>query len=399
MRSVNMNENKTNKNKIKYDITCYVPGNICNLRCEYCYVSQCFDENHMQKGIYNYPLETMIKAFSPERLGGIAQIGVISGGETLLEPRIIPFVHGLLKQGHVVTIVTNLTLNDKIDELLDFPEEYLKRLIVKGSLHWNELKRLNKVDDYFNNMKKVISKGASSFPFLVCGETYIEHLDEIRETCLSKVNALPHCTPSLEYKQKTDIFRNGKIETSPKCTEEFVNKINNLFDSKIFNLTVKWLSIDPKKIFCYAGKWSFCVDIGTGGFNKCHNCPIEGNFFENLDNMPKLEAVGTNCQVATCALQYNFIAEGIIPEHNDKETYSDILYREGLINQEIKELLDFKFCDDYKQYSLLKQKEISKKIYKQFNEARGHNISFANKIKFKIYRHLEKELRREGVLK
>ena len=77
----------------------------------------------------------------------------------------------------MVTLVTNLTLNNKIDQLLDFPQEYLKRLIVKGSLHWLELKRTNKVDDYFNNMKKVLSKGASSYPFLVLSEDYMKYVE------------------------------------------------------------------------------------------------------------------------------------------------------------------------------------------------------------------------------
>lgn len=59
----------------------------------------------------------MIRAFSPKRLGGLAEITVIGSAETLLTQQIIPFVHGLLEYGHVVTVVTNATLSERIDRL------------------------------------------------------------------------------------------------------------------------------------------------------------------------------------------------------------------------------------------------------------------------------------------
>ena len=49
--------------EIKYDITVYVPGTVCNMRCEYCYITQCIDENHSLKVNLKYPLETMIRPF------------------------------------------------------------------------------------------------------------------------------------------------------------------------------------------------------------------------------------------------------------------------------------------------------------------------------------------------
>ena len=57
--------------KVTRSITCYVPGTMCNLRCSYCYISNCVDENHLIKPSYDYPLETMIQAFSPSRMGGV----------------------------------------------------------------------------------------------------------------------------------------------------------------------------------------------------------------------------------------------------------------------------------------------------------------------------------------
>lgn len=386
-----------NKNKITRTITAYVPGNLCNFRCEYCYISKCVDESHLCKGEYKYSLDTMINAFAPERLGGIAAFVVIGSGETLIDEHVVPFIHGLLKQGHLVEVVTNLTLNNRIDELLDFPEEYLKRLIVKGSLHWNELKRLNKIDDYFNNMNKVLAKGASSYPFLVCGDTYIPHLEEIRQICLERINALPHCTPSIIFDEKSDISRNGNVKTSPACDSEFIKKIDNLFNSKIFDLSVKWLDIDPKELFCYAGKWSFCIDIGNGNLMKCHCCPADINFFEDITKMPELEAIGNNCQIASCSLQYNFIAQGIIPEFDTEDTYTDILGRENLFNEEVRKLLKFKYTDFYKQYDKKHQKKISDKIAWQYQTA-NLDLNMKNKIRLKIYNYLNKKLKSKGII-
>lgn len=75
----------------------------------------------------------------------------------MIPPEVVPFVKGLLHLGHVVELVTNNTLNQRIDELLDTPREDIGRLIVKCSLHWKELKRLHKVEDYFNNIKRIIA--------------------------------------------------------------------------------------------------------------------------------------------------------------------------------------------------------------------------------------------------
>ena len=107
-----------NSGTIKRAITVYVPGNVCNFRCSYCYVSECLRDGHEQAGHFNYSVEHMVEAFRPERIGGNAHITVIGAGETLIPPEVVPFVKGLLHLGHVVELVTNNTLNQRIDELL-----------------------------------------------------------------------------------------------------------------------------------------------------------------------------------------------------------------------------------------------------------------------------------------
>lgn len=333
------------KNMIKYTITVYVPGSICNFKCSYCYVSQALDSEHLEKPIFHYSIEQMLSAFQPNRLGGIANVIVIGRGETLIPDEVIPFVHGLLDMGHYVEVVTNLSLSNKVEELLCTTKSNLKRLLVKGSLHWVELKRLNLVDVYFNNMKKVLEAGASGLPFFVVCDEYMPYLEEIKNICEEKLGTVPQCSPCLKYDDHSDFYRYGKIRTQPECTDEFVNKIDILFHSKIFDLCVRFLRIDPQKIFCYAGKWSFVVEMDTGYLGKCHNKPTGQNFYD-LKTDIFLEPVACFCGISSCALQYDFIAQGLIPEILNIPTYGELIRDSHLIQDEFVEAMNFKYYDE-----------------------------------------------------
>lgn len=324
-------------------ITAFVPGTVCNLRCKYCYVGQCVDETHSVPTKFNYPIHTMIAAFSPERIGGIANIVVISAGETLLSNSIILFIHGLLKQGHIVEVVTNLTLSNRVDELLNLDSQYLKRLIVKGSLHWTELKRLSMVDIYFNNMTKIIQAGGSSYPFVTLSQEHYEAIDEIRATCLERIGALPHCSPQVQFRAKDDINKGGEFECSPKLTPSFKETVKNKLDSKVFELCARFIDIHPRELYCFAGKYSYSVYLDTGMIGKCHGCESSGNFFENLNTKIELTPIGRDCKISSCGLQYNFIAQGLLAGYDNIPRYSELLYRKGLFTDEVMEILSKRY--------------------------------------------------------
>ena len=276
-----------NQQDILHTLTVYVPGNQCNFRCSYCYISNSIDPMHNKPAHFDYSLDHMIAAFNPKRIG-IAAIGVIGAGETLIPNEVVPFVHGLLRQGHYVTVITNLVLTERINQLLSIKHEpngaeYLSRLCVKGSLHWLELKKRNLVDTFFNNMRAIIDAGASSYPFLVICNEYMPYLEEICETSRRKLGALPHCSPNSVSKQ---ISRETTVVTDPLCDEAFVKKIDAMFDSPIFDLCVAFIPIDPKKIFCYAGAYGYGVGMGTGAMVKCHNFPIGENFYQDISAPP-----------------------------------------------------------------------------------------------------------------
>lgn len=377
--------------KIRYTITACISGTACNFNCDYCYRKNQGIKEKTQPTTFQYPVDHMVKALSPKRLGGIADIVVIGGGETLLHKDVVPFIKGLLKDGHIVEVVTNLTLNERIDELLDMDEEMLSRLIVKGSLHYLELKKLNKLDDYFNNMKKIIQKGASSFPFLVIYEDYLPLLDEIKEVCLNKIGELPHCTSALD-------FTDAKMQPLSFYNENYKKSINDKMDSNINRTFDKFLSIDPKEHFCYAGEWSFVLDTSSGDVNKCFYSPVELNIFKDLDKKITMDAIGNCCCIGNCALHYNLTGQGILPEFKDILPYGDIINKTRLFNPKVIELLNFKYYDYMPIHSTKEEKKISKKTEKLFFKIETKNLSFKNKIRLNVYKYLKKKLERKGLI-
>ena len=118
--------------QIKRFISLYVPVTTCTLRCHYCYIThhRLFGGNLPE---LPHSPETIRKALSKERLGGICLINICGGGETLLPNKIVEYTRALLEEGHYVMIVTNATVTKRFDEISKFPKELLKRLFFKFS--------------------------------------------------------------------------------------------------------------------------------------------------------------------------------------------------------------------------------------------------------------------------
>lgn len=375
-------------NKIKLAITALVGGTSCNLDCEYCYRKGQGIKDRNTPAKFNYSVEHMLKALSKERLGGNAIICICGGGETLLPAETVPLIKGLLKEGHVVDLISNLTLNKKIDELLDTPKEDLKRLILKASFHYLELKRLNKLEDYFYNFNRLINAGASGSPILTIYEEYIPLLDEIKNLCLEKINDLPHVTCAIDNFNTT---MNPREFYKP----DFVNKVKEQFDSNVFTTFDELLKDIPQKHFCYTGEWNFVLNLENGDVQKCFYAPVEQNIFKDIKSKIKYEPIGHNCPKPNCALNYNWHGMGIIPELNIM-TYSKMLARKNTYSPEILEMLDFKFSDFEKTYNEEEKIKISQCVKDRYSQKKP--LTLKNRLRLKIYNHLKKKLEKKGLL-
>lgn len=172
-------------------IDLYWPIEYCNLSCPYCYINQ-HRENKRKKYQCSHSPAEIRKALSKRRLGGQCFLNICAGGETLLEESIVPIIYELLKEGHYVGIVTNGLVTKNILLLCEFPEGLRKHLFLKFSFHYGELKRVGKLESYFETIKMVKEKGISFTLELPAYDELIPENKKIIQLCKDELGAAPH---------------------------------------------------------------------------------------------------------------------------------------------------------------------------------------------------------------
>lgn len=353
-------------------IDIHVPIFDCNLKCSYCYVSQMPQER--KKPQFNYDAQTVKKALSQERLGGICHFNVCGMGETLIPEELIEYIKVILENGHTVMIVTNGTLSKRFEALMKLPDELRSRLGFKFSFHYIEMKRLNLMEVFWDNVKLVRENGCSFSVELTANDTYEPYIDEIKSYCMKHVGALCHISVP------RDEATGGIALYSQHSVKEFY-EIWKGFQSPMFELKMRHWE-EPRREFCYAGLWSGLLNLGTGEFNACYRQPgIMGNLFEHPDKEFKFYPTG-KCEIPHCFNGHSFLAWGVIPEIHE-ESYLDIRDRidnNGLhwINEEMRE----QFAEKLVSYnSMLNAKEKKKYLNKHiFNKILYVFIRIKSKI-------------------
>ena len=349
--------------EVKKFIDIHVPIFSCNLKCDYCYVSQMPQDRKPPQ--FNYSAECVKKALSKERLRGICHFNVCGMGETLIPEELIEYIKVILENGHTVMIVTNGTLTKRFQNMMEFPDELKCRLGFKFSFHYLELLRLNMLDIFWNNVRLVKENGCSFSIELTASDIYESFIEEIKENCLENVGAVCHIT--VPRNEAT-----GGIELYSKHTKEKFYDIWKSFESPMFELKMRHWE-EKRKEFCYAGLWSGLLNLGTGEFNACYRQPGSlGNLFENPDEEFDFCPTG-KCEIPHCFNGHSFLAWGVIPEINE-ESYLEIRDRvdnEGnhWINSEMREQFDQRLffhneiLKEKKKKTYIKLHDIKKKRY------------------------------------
>lgn len=335
---------------MKKFIECYLPVKACNFRCQYCYVTQ--------NGWWNSKLpdlqkccKNIKKATSIDRLGGECMFNICATGETLLYPEILDIVRSILENGHYVMVVTNATLTNRFKEFCEFPLELRKHLFFKCSFHYLELKRLNKIDVFFENINMVKNAGISYTVELTPDDSYIPYIDDIKNVCLEKMGTLCHVTvPRDERKNGYPLMTNLSREQFVKTWKEFNS---TLFDFKESIFEVR------RKEYCYAGKWGIVLDLGTGEYKQCYKGKRLGNFYEEMDKPLHLKAIGHNCCEGHCHNGHAFLGFGLIPEL-DTPDYADMRNRvlnDGTqwLSKETEDFMRGKLKDSNKEDNLIEK--------------------------------------------
>lgn len=337
--------------KIKRFIDFYIPVTSCTFRCHYCYITQHrLFSNKLPE--FKYSAEQVRKGLSRDRMGGPCLINLCGGGETLLPPLVIDYIKVLLEEGHYVMVVTNAILSNRINQLCDFPPELQKKLFYKFSYHYIELKKKNLIDKFFTNVKKVSDAGASYTIEATPSDELIPLIDKMKKTALDHVGAVNHVTVARNEAAE------GNLPILTSYSNEEYKKIWGEFNSEFFDYKYSIFG-QKRNEFCYAGDWSFVLNVGTGEMSQCYCSYFKQNILDDPTISIKFLAIGNNCNQYHCYNGHAFLCLGNIPELNSP-TYATIRNRKCIdgsewLKPEMKSFMSTKLCESNKEYSLLKK--------------------------------------------
>lgn len=250
-------------------------------------------------------------------------------------------------------IVTNATLTNRIDELASFPKELLDRLFFKFSYHYEQLKKRNLLDKFFDNIRKVRDAGASFTLEVTPYDELIPLVDELNRRAVDELGALPH------YTVARDDRHFGRLPLLTEMSRADYKKTWGRFDSPLFDYKFSIFE-QRRKEFCYAGDWSGVVDIQTGTWRQCYyNASRPVDIFTDTDKPIPFKAIGHNCMSHHCWNGHTWLGLGSIPSM-DTPTYTEMrnrVCRDGSewLKPTFKALFSSRLKDNNNEYSTLEK--------------------------------------------
>lgn len=311
--------------KIKRYIECHVPVTTCTLRCSYCYITQ----HRLFEGLlpeFRYSPEHVRKALSKERLGGICLINLCGAGETLLAKEVVEYARAFLEEGHYVMIVTNGTISQRFDDIASFPAHLNKHLFFKFSYHYLELKHRGLLDVFFNNIRKVRDAGCSFTLELTPSDDAIPYIDEIKQRAIAELGAPNHVTIARDERAK------NKLPMLTQLSRQDYIDTWKTFDSALFDYKLTIFG-QKRREFCYAGDWSFCVNLATGKMKQCYRTYYRTDIFKDISRPIPFRAIGNCCKEHHCYNGHSLIVLGDIPSQSTP-TYAQLRNRQSLDGSE-----------------------------------------------------------------
>lgn len=298
-------------------LECLLPLTQCNLKCSYCYVIQEGRRTNLPAK-FNYPVDTMVRALSCERLGGKCLISITAAGETLLSPELPSLIAGLLKEGHFVNVTTNGTLTRHLTKLLEAIKGYENHMHLSFSLHYVECLKHGLVDVYFQNIIRARKAGCSVLCQFNLVDEYIPYLEDIKALSIKYLGSLPQVALTRDETTKP-------ISIQSNLSDEEYHRIGAQFNSPLFEMTTSMFN-QKRKEFCYAGFWSGTLNLSTGILTACYENGLRQNIFEDITQPIKWRPIG-RCPHPYCINSSHFISQGIIPGLTDVPTYGALRKR------------------------------------------------------------------------
>ena len=359
--------------KIKRFLDCYIPTETCNLRCHYCYITQRKKFNN-RLAHFKYPAPVMRKALSRERLRGTCLLNLCAGGETLLSQEVLDITKALLEEGHFVMIVTNGTLKKRFEEIAKWPDELFGRLFFKFSFHYLELKRLDILDQYFDNIALMNKRGASFTVEITPSDELIPYIPVVKNICMEKLGALCHVTIARDDRTEgIEVLSEHNFEEYKKIWGEFASTLFS-FKSEIF--------YKKRTEFCYAGEWSAYLNLNSGDLRQCYCGKWLDNIYQDVEKPINFEPIGHKCTQPHCYNGHAFLTLGDIPELKTP-TYAEVRNRICVDGSEwlsptMKAFMSTKLVESNKEYNTMEKVLLSLKETKDSVKQELHIIK--NKI-------------------
>lgn len=335
--------------KIKRFFECLIPVTACNLKCSYCYVMQ-RDNRKNKMATLKYSPEQIEKSLTKKRLGGVCYFSICGAGETTLQPNIEDIIISILKNGHYVNITTNGTVTKRILDILDKSKKYVNHLHFAFSFHFLELKKLNLIDTFFNNINIVKERGVSFVVQLNLCDEYIPYLDEIKNICIERVGAQPQIAATRKEQKRLD-----KVELYTSYSKKEYIDFGKKFDSPLFDFTMKNFNVKRNE-FCYAGEWSGILDLSTGIMRRCYNSYIYQDIFKNPQEKIRFIAIGKCCSAPFCMNSSHFMSLGVIPSISTP-TYAELRNRKDAkwYTDEMENFLNQKLSVNNNEYTRMRK--------------------------------------------
>lgn len=330
-----------------------VTDTVCNLKCSYCYLRCCKDDNNSPRFTrFGVDCETFKRAMSKSRLGGTCMFNFTSGGETVLNPDVVKYATALLEEGHYVEIVTNATYVPAMAEISRLDKKLLSHLMLKCSFHYLELKRLGLLNVFFDNVRTAHNAGASITVELVPTDELIPLRQEIYDLCVKELGAPCHLT----------VCRNAALPNELPVLSRLSNdeylKTWEMFDSELFRYKMKEVNCRPEG-FCYAGEWMVFMNSESGEVSQCYSGYRNFNIYQNLDAPVPFKAIGRHCRQPYCYNAHAWLTFGCIPGH-DAPYYDEVrnrVCRDGTewLYPEFKNFVHQKFSECNAPYSTIRR--------------------------------------------
>lgn len=309
--------------KIKKILLFRIPVSICNFRCHYCYIGQ--RPVHFQ-GIHpemRLDPEEFGKAFSYSRMGGTCYGNFCADGETLLTKDLDLYVKSFCEQGHYAEVVTNLSIPQALNRFLEWDKNLLKHLEFKCSFHYLWLKEHDLLETFANNVNMIWEAGASANIEITPSDELVPYIDEVKAFSMKHFGALPHVT----------IARDDRTDNIDYLTELPMQEYDSAwsqFDSEFWRFKKRIFGVKQKDV-CYAGAWSYYIDMVTGDTTPCYCGNVFFNFYDktNGDYPPPQEIPIVKCPLPHCYNGHALLTLGLIPNKYNT-CYGDIRNREKI---------------------------------------------------------------------